>query len=308
MAYRLKPRETIAHGLRRLANKALRSARDGLRQSSPPTDTAIFAARKSLKKVRTIRDLIAADEGAHLDGAKTMLRTVSRRLSTLRDADALLDILKKLRRSNPRLFDEHTFARVRRRLADHKRASMATAGDAGVWEKVDRDLRAIRRKARRWRPQHRRFRALGEGIRVTLRKGRRALERAQRRQRADEFHEWRKQVKALWYDLRLIEDCSSEISQDVMALQRTQRELGDDHNLEVLCEELSKDPAVCDFERLRHAVNRYQRALRRKAIAHSARIYGPLPDEYVRAVRRAWKAWQRQHKKARAARSRTKAA
>jgi len=59
MAYRLKPRETIAHGLRRLANKALRSARDGLRQSSPPTDAAIFAARKSLKKVRTIRDLIA---------------------------------------------------------------------------------------------------------------------------------------------------------------------------------------------------------------------------------------------------------
>jgi hypothetical protein len=308
MAYRLKRGETIAHGLRRLVSKELKSAREGLRESSPPPDTAIFAARKSLKKVRTIRNLIAADEGAHLGGARKMLRRLNRRLSTLRDADALLDILKKLRRSNPRLFDEHTFARVRRRLADRKHMSMAAAADASAWDKVDRDLRALRRNAKRWQPRHRRFRALGEGLRVTLRKGRRALERAQRRQRADDFHEWRKHVKALWYELRLIEDCSPEISRDVMALHRAQRELGDDHNLEMLCEELSTDPAVCDVERLRHAVNRYQRALRRKAVADTARIFSRLPDEYLRDVRRAWKIWRRGHKNARAARSRTKAA
>jgi len=308
MAYRLKPRETIAHGLRRLARDELQSARDGLGGGSVPPDTAIFEARKSLKKVRTIRDLIAADEGAHLNRAKKMLRRVNRRLSTLRDADALLDILKKLRRSNPRLFDEHTFARVRRRLANHKRASMAAAADTGAWDSVDRDLRALRRNAKRWQPKHRRFRALGEGLRVTLRKGRQALERAQRRQRADDFHEWRKRVKALWYDLRLIEECSPEISRDVMALHRAQAELGDDHNLEVLCEELSMDPAVCDVERLRHAVHRYQRALRRKAVADAARIYSRLPDEYLRDVRYAWKIWQRGHMHARAARSRTKVA
>jgi hypothetical protein len=300
MAFRLKPRETIAHGLRRLATGELKSARSALRQGIPPPDTAIFAARKSLKKVRAIRDLIAADAGAHLGGSRKMLRRVNRRLSTLRDADALLDILKKLRRSNPRLFDEHTFARVRRRLADHKRASMV-ADDARAWDRIDADLRALRRNARRWRPTHRGFRALGEGIRVTLRKGRQALERAQHEQRADDFHAWRKHVKALWYDLRLIEDCSPDVSRDVAALQRAQAELGDDHNLEVLCEELSKDRALCDVERLRRAVNRYQRALRRKAVAHTARIYGPLPDEYVRGVRRAWKVWQRGHKKARAA-------
>jgi hypothetical protein len=308
MAFRLKPRETIAHGLRRLVTGELKSARSELRESSPPPDTAVFAARKSLKKVRAIRDLIAADAGAHLRGSRKLLRGVNRRLSTLRDADALLDILKKLRRSNPRLFDEHTFARVRRRLADHKQASIAAAADAGAWDKVDRDLRALRRHAKRWRPRHRRFRALGEGLRVTLRKGRRALERAQRRQRPDDFHEWRKHLKALWYELRLIEDCSPEISRDVMTLHRAQRELGDDHNLEVLCEELSTDPAVCDVERLRRAVNRYQRALRRKAVADTARIYGRLPDEYVRDMRRAWKIWQRGHMNARTARSRTKVA
>ena len=90
MAFRLKPREAIAHGLRRLVTGELKSARSALRQGSPPPDTAIFAARKSLKKVRAVRDLIAADAGAHLRGSRKMLRRVNRRLSTLRDADALL--------------------------------------------------------------------------------------------------------------------------------------------------------------------------------------------------------------------------
>lgn len=308
MAFRLNPPEPVADELRRLADEALKSARDALRDSSPPPDTAIFAARKNLKKVRTIRDLIAADKGAHVGGASKMLRRINRRLSTLRDADALLEILKKLRRSNPRLFDEHTFARVRRRLAEDKRASLAATADAGAWDKVDRDLRALRRNAKRWQPKHRRFRALGEGLRAALRKGRTALARAQQTQRAGDFHEWRKRVKALWYGLRLIEDCSPEISRDVTTLQRAQRELGDDHNLEVLCQALSKDPAVCDVERLRHAVHRYQRALRRKAVAGAARIYGRVPDEYVRSVRRAWKSWQREQAKPQSARSRTKAA
>jgi len=307
MAFRLKPREHVAHGLRRLANDALKSARDGLRACSPPPDTAIFAARKNLKKVRTIKKLIEADEGAHLGGAGKLLRHVNRRLSTLRDADALLEILKKLRRSNPQLFDEHTFARVRRRLAEHKRA-LAAAADAGEWKHVDRDLRVLRRHAKRWNPTHRNFRALGEGLHVMLRNGRQALEQALARERADDFHEWRKHMKALWYGLRLIEESSPDISRDVAAIRRAQKELGDDHNLEVLCEELLKDPAVCDVDALRHAVTRYQRALRRKAIAETAHIYSRLPDEYVREVRRAWKMWRREHRNIRGARSRTKAA
>ena len=65
MAFRLKPRETIAHGLRRLVTGELKSARSGLREGSRPSDTAIFAARKSLKKVRAVRDLIAAAQQTH---------------------------------------------------------------------------------------------------------------------------------------------------------------------------------------------------------------------------------------------------
>ena len=308
MAFRLKTQETVAHGLRRLARNHLQAARDELRKSRPPPGAAIHEARKSLKKVRAIRGLIEADEGSGVRRADKALRKVNRTLSELRDASAMLEIFKKLKKRNPHLFDEHTYARLRRHLTSHKHASMRSARGNRAWEKIDRDLRAIRREARRWRPKHRRFRALAPGLRATFRRGRKALARAKKRQRADDFHEWRKQVKALWYGLRLVQGCRPEVGRDVTALHRAERELGDDHNLVVLCEQLSQHASAADFEIFRRAADRFQRSLRRKAIADTQHIYNRSAKQYVRRVKRAWKAWQRRQDRVRLARPRPLAA
>jgi hypothetical protein len=119
------------------------------------------------------------------------------------------------------------------------------------------------------------------------------MTRAQKRQRAADFHEWRKEIKALWYHLRLIEASHRGIRREVRMLYDAEASLGDDHNVVVLCAELSKDGSLCDLERLRHAADQYQRDLRRKAIASATRIYKVKPRNYVRRVKRAWKAWQR---------------
>jgi hypothetical protein len=58
MAFRLRPGESVAHGLRRLAKKELRSAWTELRKTDPPPDEAIHDARNSVKKVRAVMDLI----------------------------------------------------------------------------------------------------------------------------------------------------------------------------------------------------------------------------------------------------------
>jgi CHAD domain-containing protein len=66
MAYRLRSQESITHGLQRIARKELRAARDGMRRSTPPSDEAVHEARKSVKKVRAIVELIDADGGRRL--------------------------------------------------------------------------------------------------------------------------------------------------------------------------------------------------------------------------------------------------
>jgi hypothetical protein len=224
------------------------------------------------------------------------VRKVSRMLSRLRDADAMLGILAKLRSKTPHAFDEHTFARVRRRLSSHKQILMKDARRDAVWESVDRELRKLRKKAQQWRPRHRQFGALAAGIRVSYRRGRKALARARKGQGAADFHEWRKQLKALWYQLRLVQRCGRGIGKDVRVLHQAETWLGDDHNVVVLCAELSKDASLCDVARLRQAADRYQCDLRRKAIANAAGIYRSRPAIYVRRIKHAWSAWHRQNR------------
>jgi CHAD domain-containing protein len=298
----------VARGLRRVAAKELQSARDELRKTNPPRAEAIHEARKSIKKVRAIVQVIEADHGRKLARSSKRLRKVSHILSRLRDADAMLEMLATLRSRNPDAFNEHSFARARGRLFQLKQASLQAAEDDGAWKKVDRALRKLRRQAKRWRPRHDGLATLSAGIESTYRQGRKALARARTRQRADDFHEWRKHIKALWYQLRLIEDAGRGIRRDLHVLHEAETWLGDDHNVVVLCAELSKDISLCDLERLRHGAVRYQRELRRKAIANTARIFSHTGNEYLRRVNRAWKAWQRGSQSSRARTSRRRAA
>jgi len=119
------------------------------------------------------------------------------------------------------------------------------------------------------------------------------LSRAYRNQAASDFHEWRKAIKALWYELRLLEAAGGMIRRHLGALHRAGTWLGDEHNVVVLCAELSKDVSVCagplDVDRLSAAANRYQCELRRKALASARPIYRRKARDYVRTIERAWK-------------------
>src|SRR5262245_10740438 len=218
MAFRLRPQESVARGLQRLAKKELGAARGHMNRTVRPRDEDVHEARKSVKKVRAIVEVIVADDGRGLAGCQKKLRKVNRTLSRLRDAEAMIEILSKLEEKHSQALDEHTYGRIRRHLATHKREVAAAAHDEGAWKTVERALRKLRKQAKRWRPAHRGFAALAAGIDVTYRRGRKALRRVREHARADDFHEWRKQMKALWYQLRLVEACYTGIRRDVSVL------------------------------------------------------------------------------------------
>ncbi len=284
-----------------MARRELRRARKALRAHNPPSDEAIHEARKSAKKVRAIVALVEADGGSRLGRSQKRLRTINRTLSPARDADAMLEILAKLKSRNPHLFSEHTFARARHRLISSKNEALQTAQHDDAWNVVDRELGKLQRSAKDWHSSHRQFGTFAAGIRRTYRGGRKAMARAQKRHGAADFHEWRKKIKALWYQLRLLEGCNASIRRDVRALHSAATWLGDDHNLVVLCAELATDSSICrdpvDVDRLRLAADRFQRDLRKRAIGRMRRLYARSAADYVRRVRRGWRAWRRCHER-----------
>ena len=119
------------------------------------------------------------------------------------------------------------------------------------------------------------------------------MKRALENPQAENFHAWRKEIKALWYALRLVAESSATVQRDVQALQRADTWLGDDHNVVVLCEELSRDTTVCagpiDVDRLRLVADREQCRLRDKAIARARKVYRRRSTVYARAIADAWK-------------------
>lgn len=294
MAFRLRADESVRRGLRRLAKKELRSARERLARSLPPSDEAIWEARKSIKKTRAIAELIGADEGDRLKGSQKRLRRINRTLSELRDADAMVETIEKLRKAHPRLLSEHAFACLHRRLTSRKADAKRETRTDDEWARIDRQLRDVRRDVKRWRTAHRGAGAL-TGIRSTYRRGRKAMAAAARRQRAEDFHEWRKALKTLWYHLRLVEACAPRLRRDVRVLHDLERWLGDEHNLAVLCAELSEQGSLCDFDALRSAAERKQRELRRKTLDAAKPIYAAKPSDFLASLEKAWRAWHRRH-------------
>ena len=85
------------------------------------------------------------------------------------------------------------------------------------------------------------FEAIGPGLARSYRRGRRSCARAIDDRRA--VHEWRKSVKNLWYQTRLLEAAApSTLAPAIEALDKLGEALGDDHDLAVLVERLAADP------------------------------------------------------------------
>jgi len=294
MAFRLRRDESTTHGLRRAARKELRAAARGVGGRSPD-DSAIHEARKSLKKTRAILDLIDADGGQGLGASTKSLRKVNRALSRIRDADALVQVFTTLRHRNPRLLNRAVFSRIRDRLLARKRELMQGSVRDGTWRKVTGELKKVRRRVRGWRPGHGGFGPLASGLRTTYRKSRKARLRAEADGRAEDFHRWRKQLKTLWYEMRLVEQGGPGIRRQVAILHRAEQWLGEEHNVMLLCSELSKDRFDCggmmDLDKLRLAADRYRCSLRKKALQSTRRVYRRTPREFVRGVERVWEEW-----------------
>ena len=290
MAFRLRPRESVSDGLRRLARAQLKSARQQLQGAASPPDEAIHEARKSVKKIRAIVQLCDADDATGMGKCLKRLRKINRELSKLRDAAAVLETLSAFQRTARSAEDRAAYDRIKQRLVSRKNAAMRAAAAEKVWRMIDRECRRLRRAARRWEPKHGSFGALAPGIRESYRAGRKALARAQKRRRASDFHEWRKHVKTLWYELRLMEGASAAVDAHVATLHHLEDWLGDEHNVVVFFETLAAEAPPAGFAAVRHAGIRRQTSLRRKAIERGKRAYARGTKAFVRSVERAWQA------------------
>jgi CHAD domain-containing protein len=147
MSYRLRPDETVRHGLKRIVRRQLRRAHQSLQESG---EQRVHEARKSVKKVRAIARLLQQADAAGIGKDARRLRAAGRVLSRLRDADAVLATLDRVGRRFPKRLPEHTAAIIRRELIQIKARITKEPRTARRVARAARSLRTVRKSVERW--------------------------------------------------------------------------------------------------------------------------------------------------------------
>jgi CHAD domain-containing protein len=289
MSFSLKPGKPIRRELKRVVRHQLQRAQTHLEQSAGDD---VHAARKGVKKARAVVQLLRQADTAGMRKDRLRLRDAGRTLSDLRDADALVATLDRIGQQRPNGVSEHSLATIRRELARAKARIVEDASSDGRVARAAHVLRAVRCSAADWKIPVLDARDLPDLVKTTYRASRKAMRRAEKRSRASDLHRWRKRVKALWYQLRLVEECAPGLRDTIQQLDQLETSLGEHHDLAMLQSVIANDEslrrgAADALSELSEVSTMLQNSLRRKAFDLGRRLLAAKPKMFAQTMRDA---------------------
>jgi CYTH domain-containing protein/CHAD domain-containing protein len=294
--YRLDPDRPLADEVRRVALDGLDDAIDRLgRAGDGDLEEDVHEARKRGKELRGLLRLVRPALGPLHPAANAEVRDAARELSSLRDAHALLGTVEGLAASLDGAGGDDLEA-----VAGQLRV-LATAAGHGVGADDARVAVALARLSTAramldtWRgsvePE-----SMAGGVARTAARGRSAWKAVRKRATDERVHEWRKRVKYLWYQARLLEPADPDgIGPLVRQLDDLSDLLGDEHDLTVLVEHLeqragTEQAAGADVEALVQLARARQDTLRVAALQLGEQVYGDGVDALVERLVGPWNA------------------
>ena len=291
MSFELHQRKRIEDELRNTTRRQLRRGSEALQQRDAATiGTRVHEARRSLKKARAIVKTLRDAGGDVPRKDRRRLRKASRELSGIRDSAAIVDTFHRLRKRYPKRLAEHTYGILRRALLEARKQEEGSARRDGILDQVANRLNKTRAKAKRWKAPALDLPALIDLVAISYRRSRRAMKRARQTQLPATLHGWRKELKTLWYQLRLVKPLTPGVAPFVAAVKRLETELGEDHNLVVLaatlraCSELKAMSA--EVHQIDGLAVRMRQRLRTRVFAIGARLHGKRTRDFASWLRR----------------------
>jgi len=294
VSYHLRPGERVPAGIKRVVREEIESAvRQLSGQGVADLDEAIHEARKSIKKIRGALRLVRPELGEIYRVENARFRDVGLKLSEFRDAGALIETFDAMREKYRGELSPGRLASIRRGLMARKEEAEKQGGIQKVLAGMAAVLRRRALRVRTWPLAADGFEAIAPGLETTFDRGRKAMARARKYPLPENYHEWRKRVKAHWYHVRLLEDFwNARMQAYEKILKDLETALGEDHNLVVLQERVVAEPGFYgkepEIRLLIGLIGKYHQELRENAFALGERIYREKPGHFVRRIRRLW--------------------
>lgn len=293
MGYVFQEHETVSDGVKRIALEQLDKVVQYTKSGETNRDEAIHDARVSLKKLRALLRLVEVKSNSHvLTQERVCYRNAARRMSEVRDTTAIIEAFDKLTKHYadqlaPKAFSElrKPFLKTQKRQQGNKSKALAD---------VARMLKSARQRVNNWAIEDDGFAVLRSGFKRVYRKGRATMVRAQSKPSVENLHEWRKRVKDLGYQIRLLRPIWEGMF-DALAneFEKLADYLSDDHDLALLRQRMVQNPAEgrTPVQTMVALIDQRREELQLEAKRLGIRMYAEKPSALVRRIEVYWRAW-----------------
>jgi adenylate cyclase len=294
----LKRTESIPQGLKRIVSEEFAAIIEQLKQYEHSLDESVHNARKSIKKLRAIVRLMSPLGDSNFLQENDTLRDISRKLSEIRDAQAILEAFDDLIADYSSELNGSMLENIRQALIAQKTGRKNDFDSDQIIPKLIKELQDIYGRADDWPYSMASANLLAKGLEKSFRRGRHQFYEIKDSNNAVILHEWRKRTKDLRYQLNLLQQLWPDVFKGYLkSIKKLEQLLGQDHNLVVL-HDLTREMAnLTDFSQdsrqLLPIIALEQRALRKKAKRLGERIYNEKPKQWKQRIIHSWNAWKK---------------
>src|SRR6184192_2949257 len=283
MGYCLKLREPLADGLKRIFCEEIGAAVGLCRHPAKQRGVTVHEVRKHLKKLRAALRLTKNEVGKNRSASEDRcLREIGRLVSDLRDAHVRLQTLIQLRDDA-----DQQFPRIEELLSlERESFSAAFAG----WQKqAIPKLERVEKRLSKWPLAGINWKQICGAVGKTYKRGQRGLAKTIKKPVPENFHAWRKRVKDIWYQLRILQPLNGVVLEEIAADAKILGELlGLDHDFDFLLARLENergDEALRDeLAQLQKRIRKRGNRLRRDALELGRRFYAEPPKAFAKRI------------------------
>ncbi|PYK55444.1 MAG: hypothetical protein DME48_04645 [Verrucomicrobia bacterium] len=288
MGFKLKLREPLPDGLKRVFREQIQSALELCWHPAKQRGVTVHEVRKHLKKLRAAMRLAVGEVGKNQRAREDRcVRKIGRLVSDLRDAQVRLQTLIQLRDETAKDSSKKPFPHIEELLSlERESFSAAFAG----WQKqAIPQLERVEARLLKWPLNDVTWKQICGAVCKIYKRGQRGLAKAISDPEPENFHAWRKRVKDLWYQLRILQPLNravlTEMAHDADVLGEI---LGCEHDLEFLWVRLEKengDEALRDeLAKLQKLIHKRGKRLRTNALELGRRFYAEPAKAFAKRI------------------------
>jgi CHAD domain-containing protein len=288
MGFKLKLREPLPDGLKRVFREQSESALQLCRHPAKQRGVTVHEVRKHLKKLRAAMRLAVPEVGKNRHTREDRcVRKIGRLVSDLRDAQVRWQTLIQLRDETAKGPKNIPFRGVEELLSLERESF--SAAFAGWQRQAIPQLERVEARLLKWSLEGLTWKQICGAVCKIYKRGQRGLAKTINDPEPENFHAWRKRVKDLWYQLRILQPLNrmvlTEMAHDAEVLGEL---LGCEHDLAFLWARLEKesgDAALRDeLAQLEKLIRKRGKRLRTNALELGRRFYAEPTKAFAKRI------------------------